>query len=158
MPWSCPWAARPKITPAFLRAVFKLTNIGGALITMPHKVSTVALLDEASPTVQIAGSCNAVRRGPNGQLQGDMFDGEGFVRGVLRKGFALQGKRALVVGAGGVGSAIAASLAGCGPGRHRPVRHERCLGAGLGGRLKKHYPAHGSGLPAPTTRPATTWW
>jgi len=40
-----------------------------------------------------------------------MFDGAGFVRGVKRKGFALQGKRVLVVGCGGVGSAIAASLA-----------------------------------------------
>ena len=40
-----------------------------------------------------------------------MFDGEGFVRGVLRKGRALAGARVLVVGAGGVGSAIAASLA-----------------------------------------------
>ena len=27
--------------PAFLRAVFSLTNIGGALVTMPHKVTVV---------------------------------------------------------------------------------------------------------------------
>jgi shikimate dehydrogenase len=40
-----------------------------------------------------------------------MFDGAGFVRGVQRKGFNLSGKRVLVVGTGGVGSAIAASLA-----------------------------------------------
>ena len=48
-----------------------------------------------------------------------MFDGEGFVRGVLRKGRALEGARALVVGAGGVGSAIAASLAKAGVARAR---------------------------------------
>jgi shikimate dehydrogenase len=40
-----------------------------------------------------------------------MFDGEGFVRGLRRKGMELLGARALVVGCGGVGSAIAASLA-----------------------------------------------
>ena len=40
-----------------------------------------------------------------------MFDGAGFVRGLQRKGFNLEGKRVLVVGSGGVGSAIAASLA-----------------------------------------------
>ena len=125
----------------FLRAVFKLTNIGGALITMPHKVTTVALLDEASPTVQIAGSCNAVRRGANGQLQGDMFDGEGFVRGVLRKGFALEGKRALVVGAGGVGSAIAASLASAGLGGIGLFDMNDASAKALGGRLQQHYPA-----------------
>jgi shikimate dehydrogenase len=43
-----------------------------------------------------------------------MFDGAGFVRGVQRKGFDLVGKRVLVVGTGGVGCAIAASLAGSG--------------------------------------------
>src|ERR1700741_460506 len=40
------------------RAVFRLTNIHGALITMPHKIATVGLLDEVSTTVKIAGSCN----------------------------------------------------------------------------------------------------
>ena len=72
--------------PAFLRSLFTLTNIAGALITMPHKVSTVALIDEVSPAARIAGACNAVRRAADGRLVGDMFDGEGFVRGVLRKG------------------------------------------------------------------------
>lgn len=97
--------------PEFLKSVFTLTNIRGALITMPHKVTTVDLLDEVTPTVKVAGACNAVRRDENGRLVGDMFDGAGFVRGVMRKGFNLQGKRVLVVGTGGVGSAIAASLA-----------------------------------------------
>jgi shikimate dehydrogenase len=97
--------------PEFLKAVFNLSNIRGALITMPHKVTTVGLLDEVTPTVKVAGACNAVKRDERGRLVGDMFDGAGFVRGVKRKGFALQGKRVLVVGCGGVGSAIAASLA-----------------------------------------------
>jgi len=136
-----PMGCQAEDYPTFLRAVFKLSNIGGALITMPHKVTTVALLDEPSPTVQIAGSCNAVRRGPDGQLQGDMFDGEGFVRGVLRKGFALQGKRALVVGCGGVGSAIAASLAGAGLGGIGLFDMSDASAQALGGRLQKHYPA-----------------
>ena len=97
--------------PAFLKSVFELTNIRGALITMPHKVSTVDLLDEVTPTVKVAGACNAVKRDAQGRLVGDMFDGAGFVRGIQRKGFKLIGKNVLVVGTGGVGSAIAASLA-----------------------------------------------
>ncbi len=97
--------------PAFLKSVFNLTNIRGALITMPHKVSTVDLLDEVTKTVRVAGACNAVKRDEKGRLVGDMFDGAGFVRGVQRKGFDLKSKRVLVVGTGGVGSAIAASLA-----------------------------------------------
>ena len=39
----------------FLRAVFTLANIRGALITMPHKVSTVALLDDMSPCSRPSG-------------------------------------------------------------------------------------------------------
>lgn len=109
-----PMGCQAEHYPAFLRALFSLTNIRGALITMPHKVTTVALLDEVSPAVSVAGACNAVRRADDGRLVGDMFDGEGFVRGAERKGCRLAGARALVVGAGGVGSAIAASLAGRG--------------------------------------------
>jgi shikimate dehydrogenase len=126
--------------PAFLRAVFTLTNICGALITMPHKVSTVGLLDEMSPTVRVAGACNAVRRDRQGRLVGDMFDGEGFVRGLRRKGCALAGARALVVGAGGVGSAIAASLAASGVGAIALFDARTDAAQALSLRLQTNYP------------------
>jgi shikimate dehydrogenase len=106
-----PMGCKAEHYPAFLKSVFQLTNIRGALITMPHKVTTLALLDDVTPTVKVAGACNAVKLDQNGRLVGDMFDGAGFVRGVQRKGFVLTDKRVLVVGTGGVGSAIAASLA-----------------------------------------------
>src|ERR1700687_227200 len=99
---------------AFLKRVFRLSNIHGALVTMPHKVTTVPLLDEVMTTAKVAGACNAIRLGPGGTLVGDMFDGEGFVRGIQRKGRVLEGARVLVVGSGGVGSAIVASLARAG--------------------------------------------
>ncbi len=124
----------------FLRALFRLTNIVGALITMPHKVTTVALLDEMSPAVRIAGSCNAVRRAPDGGLQGDLFDGEGFVRGIRRKGFKVEDACALVVGAGGVGSAIAASLAAAGAAQLTLFDARPEFAAGLAQRLHEHYP------------------
>ena len=107
-----PMGCKSEHFPSFLKAVFSLENTRGALMTMPHKVSVVGLLDEVTPTVRVAGACNAVKQLPDGRLVGDMFDGAGFVRGVQRKGFDLSGKRVLVVGTGGVGSAIAASLAG----------------------------------------------
>ncbi|MBS0316724.1 MAG: shikimate dehydrogenase [Proteobacteria bacterium] len=135
-----PMGCKPEHYEAFLRAVFLLENIRGALITMPHKVATVALLDEASPAVRIAGSCNAVRRGAGGRLEGDMFDGEGFVRGVRRKGCRVEGARALVVGTGGVGSAIAASLAGAGVAAISLFDTRAEAAQGLAGRLLAHYP------------------
>ena len=136
-----PMGCKVEDYPVFLRAIFKLSNIRGALITMPHKVSTLSLLDEVLPAAAIAGACNAVRLGPQGQLQGDMFDGEGFVRGVLRKGFKLQGARVLVVGAGGVGSAIAASLAAAGVAAISLFDVHAASAEALAGRLRAHYPA-----------------
>ena len=126
---------------AFLKAVFTLENIRGALITMPHKVTTVALLDEASPTVGIANACNAVRRNAAGRLVGDMFDGEGFVRGLLRKGRKVAGASALVVGAGGVGSAIAASLAVAGVARLGLFDVNPASAEALAERVRTHCPA-----------------
>jgi shikimate dehydrogenase len=135
-----PMGCQAKDYPAFLKSVFTLTNIRGALITMPHKVTTLGLLDEMTPAVRISGSCNAVRRGADGRLQGDMFDGEGFVRGLRRKGCKLDGARVLVVGAGGVGSAIAASLAAAGIGAIALYDAQPAAADALAARLREHYP------------------
>lgn len=135
-----PMGCKPDDFAAFLKLVFKLSNIHGALITMPHKVTTVGLLDEVSTTVAVAGACNAVRLGADGKLVGDMFDGEGFVRGVLRKGRTLTGTRALVAGSGGVGSAIAASLAKAGVGTLALYDAYVPMMNGLAERLRAHYP------------------
>ncbi len=126
--------------PAFLKSVFALTNIRGALITMPHKVTTAGLLDEVTATVKVAGACNAVKRMADGRLVGDMFDGAGFVRGVQRKGLNLHGARVLVVGCGGVGCAIAASLAGADIAAISLFDVNTASAQGLAQRLKQHYP------------------
>jgi shikimate dehydrogenase len=126
--------------PAFLRSLFRLSNIHGALVTMPHKVLTVGLLDTASVAVQVAGSCNAILRRPDGSLHGDMFDGEGFTRGARRKGFDFAGADCLVVGAGGVGSAIAASIAAEQPGRLALFDTRTEAASALAERLRRHYP------------------
>ena len=124
----------------FLPLLFRLSNIRGALVTMPHKVATVALLDELTPTVRVAGSCNAILRRPDGSLLGDMFDGAGFVRGVERKGRKLEGASALVVGSGGVGSAIAASFAAARTARIGLFDASTSAAEALGARLKENYP------------------
>ena len=136
-----PMGCREDNYPAFLRAVFTLENIRGALITMPHKASTVGLLDVRSAAVEIAGACNAVRRDGEGRLVGDLFDGEGFVRGLRRKGCVVSGASVLIVGAGGVGSAIAASLAAAGARSIAlfDVNAERA--DALAARLRPHYPS-----------------
>jgi len=135
-----PMGCRAERFPAVLSAVFALTNVRGAIITMPLKMAAAALVDEASPAVRIAGSCNAVRRMQDGRLQGDLFDGEGFVRALARKECRLDGARALVVGAGGVGSAIAASLAAARARALALFDHDIARTAELAGRLASAYP------------------
>ncbi|MBV1701803.1 MAG: shikimate dehydrogenase [Hyphomicrobiales bacterium] len=123
-----------------LKATFSLTNIVGALITMPHKVTTVGLLDEVSTKVKIAGACNAVRRREDGKLVGDMFDGEGFVRGLASKGKQIKGSRAYVLGSGGVGSAIVASLAGAGVSALSLKDFNPASAQALADRIRANYP------------------
>lgn len=136
-----PMGCKAEDYPDFLRLVCRLSNFHGALVTMPHKVTTMALLDEASTTARVAGSCNAIRLAPDARLIGDMFDGEGFVRGALRKGVMLDGARALVVGAGGVGSAIAASLAAVGLSELAVHDFHAPTAEALAARLRQHYPS-----------------
>jgi len=59
----------------------------------------------------------------------------------LRKGFEPSGKRALVVGNGGVGSAIAASLADIGLARIGLYDPNAVSSEALAQRIGKHYPA-----------------
>ncbi|WP_416233948.1 shikimate dehydrogenase family protein, partial [Klebsiella pneumoniae] len=84
-----PMGVRPEDYAAFIPPLFTMTNIIGALVTMPHKIATCDLVQRLSPTAAIAGACNAIRREADGSLSGDMFDGEGFVLGLRRKGFNL---------------------------------------------------------------------
>ena len=125
---------------ATLKVLFRLTNIRGALVTMPHKVTTVPLLDEVTPAVKIAGACNAILRRDNGTLLGDTFDGTGFVESMARKGEPIAGKRAIVVGNGGAGSAIAAALAAAGVAAIRLFDTFAASSQALGSRLREHYP------------------
>lgn len=135
-----PMGCRPEDYPSFLKHVFRLSNIHGALITMPHKITTMALLDVISKNAQVAGACNAVRLNADGALAGDMFDGEGFVRGLLRRNRKIEGGRAIMAGAGGVGSAIAASLANAGLAELALSDTSSVMMEGLADRLRLHYP------------------
>jgi shikimate dehydrogenase len=136
-----PMGVKPDDYVQFLPSLFRLTNIRGALVTMPHKVTTMDLVDEVTPTASIAGACNAILKRADGTLLGDQFDGAGFVRGVERKGRALKGARVLVSGSGGVGSAIAASLAAAGVGSLALFDLNEASVEALAGRLRTHYPA-----------------
>ncbi|MGF1608752.1 MAG: shikimate dehydrogenase family protein [Kiloniellales bacterium] len=93
----------------------RLRNLGGLVVTLPHKSAILALCDHVGAAARQVGAANAVRRDADGRMHCDMFDGRGFVEGLLRQGYDPAGRRVLLVGAGGAASAIAFALAaqGC---------------------------------------------
>ncbi len=141
--------------PALIRPLLAIGNMIGALVTMPLKPMTAALVDEVSVAARVAGACNAVRRGADGRLHGAMFDGEGFLRGLRGHGREPRGATALVVGAGGVGSAIAAALAGAGVAALRLCDTRAAAAEALAGRLRAHHPGLSVSVGAPDAQGCT---
>lgn len=135
-----PMGVKPEDYAAFLKLLFRMSNIHGALVTMPHKITTAQLADRVSVTARIAGSANALRLGEDGLIEADMFDGEGFTGGLASKGQQIAGRSVLVVGCGGVGSAIAASLAKAGAARLALFDPNDANAQALAGRLQAAYP------------------
>ena len=121
-----------------LSALGKLTNRRAG--DDAHKVRTLALANSVTPTARIAGACNALLRRSDGSWLGDQFDGAGFARGVARKGRRIAGARAFITGCGGVGSAIAASLAAEGIGAISLYDAHPASAHALADRLIEHYP------------------
>lgn len=105
------------IAAADLRAVFdaarRIGNVRGWIVTVPHKITLAGWVDELSPAARVAGAVNAIRF-RHGRVVGDLFDGTGFVAGLQGRGYQVRSTSALVLGAGGVGSAIAHALAQAG--------------------------------------------
>lgn len=107
-----PIHVRPADLAPCLDAVRRMNNVRGLGITIPHKIAAVPLMDDLSPSAQRLGAVNFVRRNPDGTLTGTNTDGAGFVAGLAANGVGVADRRALVVGVGGVGRAIALALAG----------------------------------------------
>ena len=94
-----------------LPRILRLRNLGGLVFTIPYKALATMLADELGPQARTLGVINALGRGRDGRWRGDIFDGLGCVEAFRRRGIALAGKRVMLVGAGGAGSAIAAAVA-----------------------------------------------
>ena len=136
----------------FVRNSLLADNIGGMWATIPHKAALLQLVDRSDPLAQIAGAVNAVRRNADGQLEGALFDGLGFVKGLDHFGIDVAGRRVLVVGAGGGGQAVVAALAQRGAGRLAVFNRTAARAAELVARLQ---PTFGAAVAvAPSADPA----
>ncbi|MEO8346830.1 MAG: shikimate dehydrogenase [Betaproteobacteria bacterium] len=93
-----------------LPSLKRLQNLGGLVFTIPYKVQACALADELGGQARIVGAINALVRGADGRWHADIFDGLGCVEAFRRRNLGFAGKRVMLLGAGGAGSAIAVAI------------------------------------------------
>ena len=105
-----PLQVRPADIESFFALAKKLPTLDGIVITVPHKPLAFRHCDTTSERARVLEVCNVMRRQPDGRWTGDMTDGGGFIAALGRSNFSPKGKRALQIGAGGAGSAIALAL------------------------------------------------
>ena len=83
----------------------------GLCITIPHKVEVFKLLDKITEDAELIGAVNVVTFSKNGEMTGHNTDGIGWIKSLEEIGENPNGKRCLVLGAGGAARAIAVKLA-----------------------------------------------
>lgn len=95
-------------------AAMRSLRLGGMSVTMPHKAAVAAVVDTVTPRAERLGAVNCLSwRGT--QVVGDSTDGAGFLDSLrVDHGWEPEGRRALVVGAGGAARAVIAALADAG--------------------------------------------
>jgi shikimate dehydrogenase len=88
-------------------------GVGGVNCTIPHKEALLPLLDELSEDAAFIGAANTVVF-REGSSIGYNTDAPGFLAALRAEGPDPQGKRVVVLGAGGSARAVVTALAGCG--------------------------------------------
>ena len=136
-----PWRIAPEHLGQALAALKQVKNLAGIIVTVPHKMTAMQGLDHATARAQETGAINAMRPEADGGWTGDMFDGAGFIAGLRERRHELEGRKALIVGAGGVGTAIAFALAGRAPRQITVFDVVQSRAEALANALRKAYPA-----------------
>ena len=132
--------------PAAVAGLRQVKNLGGLVVTVPHKTAIVALCDAVEPHAKLVGAVNCIRREAGGRLVGTILDGAGFVAGLRQGGIEPRGKSVYLAGAGGAANAIAFSLAEAGISRLTIGNRTKAKSDDLAARLSRAYP----GLPVVT--------
>lgn len=87
-------------------AALRLLGCGGFNVTMPCKTEVTKYLDRLSPACELIGASNCVVVEADGTLTGNNTDGLGFVANLRVHGVDVKGKRMVILGAGGAGTAV----------------------------------------------------
>jgi shikimate dehydrogenase len=139
-----PAHVKPADLATWMAAVRLMPNVDGVIVTVPHKFAALALADEATARARSIGASNVLRRSTNGGWLADMNDGDGYVAGLRKLGCEPRGKQALLVGAGGAGSAIAHALVDAGVTRLALHEADATRRETLAAKLRAYGPAVGN--------------
>jgi shikimate dehydrogenase len=85
-------------------------QVHGLNVTMPHKTAIMKHLDEIDPTAKSIGAINTVLN-VDRKLVGYITDGVGAIKALKENSVSLEGKKLLLLGAGGAAKAIAFHVA-----------------------------------------------
>jgi shikimate dehydrogenase len=89
---------------------FKAAGGKGCNVTLPFKTEAAALATECSPRVALAQACNTLKFDGE-HIYGENTDGLGLVTDLASNaGFSLQGRRILLIGAGGASAGVLGPL------------------------------------------------
>ncbi len=124
----------------WVNAMRGVLNLGGMVVTVPHKTAIAQLCDELTPAAAMVGAVNVIRVESGGRLVGDILDGRGFVAGLRAHGIEPRGQRAFLAGAGGAANAIAFSLAEAGVSLLTIHNRTRAKAQEMLTRLREAYP------------------
>lgn len=124
-----------------VRGLGAISNLGGFVVTVPHKTAILSYCDDVSDAARQMGAANVVRREADGRLVADMLDGKGFVAGLARNGIPVAGRTAYLAGAGGAANAIAFALAEAGVARLTIANRTKDKALDLVERLATAYPS-----------------
>lgn len=103
------WETRPEELESSIKKLREPENIG-ANVTVPYKEAILPLLDEVDNTASLIGAANTIVK-KDDKLLGFNTDAHGFIDALYKEGhFEPEGKRAVVLGAGGAARAVSFAL------------------------------------------------
>ncbi len=102
------------VAPGSARAALdalRVLDLAGLSVTMPHKTDVARSVDELGESARNLDSVNTVEVRTSGHLVGHSTDGDGLVASLRYRGVEVEGRRVLVLGAGGASRSVIDALA-----------------------------------------------
>ncbi len=133
------FAVPPERVPEAVAALPAL-GLRGVNVTVPHKQAVMPHLQHWTPAAEAIGAVNTIIAETDGQLTGDNTDGAGFIADLQAHNVEPEGKRALVIGAGGSSRAVVYGLAEAGVESVRILNRTVAKAVDLASTMQSYFP------------------